>query len=180
METGTSTTATTLVFMTGASTAFSRTWRVKVSQIECSNLNRPPTDCVQYFTATSDTASSYNYPNEILETQNFSTCVRAAQGFCSIRWAEGSGTTDGFEIDHIALTDAETTTCPNAYVGFNSGSTSSATNMICGDIFNPVDGQTSNGNYVQQTTPFNMFFKSKTGQTMGRGYGLEYAQVPCT
>ena len=35
------------------------------------NISRAPTDCVQYFTGVSGTVQSYNFGNQILQSQNY-------------------------------------------------------------------------------------------------------------
>ncbi|KAF2344298.1 hypothetical protein FHG87_024946 [Trinorchestia longiramus] len=36
-------------------------WSIKVTQIPCNSADRAPTGCLQYFTTTSGTISSFNY-----------------------------------------------------------------------------------------------------------------------
>ena len=53
----------TLAFTFGTSTV-SRTWEIKVTQIECTNLARPNTPgCLQYFTGTTGRIETFNYGN---------------------------------------------------------------------------------------------------------------------
>ncbi|XP_063611876.1 uncharacterized protein LOC134785456 [Penaeus indicus] len=43
---------------------FDREWEIEVTQIECSSPYRPPSNCLQYFTGSQGTFSSFNYvPN---------------------------------------------------------------------------------------------------------------------
>ena len=46
---------------------------------------RAPTDCVQYYTGTSGTIISYNWPNSIIDNLDYTSCVRQEQGnaFCT-------------------------------------------------------------------------------------------------
>ena len=45
----------------GAAQAIGRTWEIKVSQIECQNLNRPPSGCLQYHTQTEGRFQTFNF-----------------------------------------------------------------------------------------------------------------------
>ena len=59
----------TLAFTFGSST-LARTWEIKVTQLECSNTNRPyDTGCLQYFTGTSGRIETFNFAgsNSILQ-----------------------------------------------------------------------------------------------------------------
>ena len=51
----------TLAFTFGTST-IARTWEIKVTQLECSNTNRPyDSGFLQYFTGTTGRIESFNY-----------------------------------------------------------------------------------------------------------------------
>merc|ERR1712062_36432 len=106
----------------------SKQWNILARQIACTSDWKAPTDCVQYFTAISDTVDSYNFGNQLLQKQNYDNCVRQAKGYCRIQWQQNSATTpDSFQIDTDAdtATAAATTglnTCPLGYVEIPSGS----------------------------------------------------------
>ena len=71
-----STTSTTLAFTIGSG----GTWKIKVTQIECSNWNRPPPDCEQWITGKSGSVTSYNWANVQLRNTDFTHCIRREQG----------------------------------------------------------------------------------------------------
>ena len=51
-----------LDFTFGTSTTVSRTWEVKVTQIECSSVSRPyDSGCLQYHTGTTGRFTSFNF-----------------------------------------------------------------------------------------------------------------------
>ena len=56
------------------------TWKIKVAQIECSNLARAYPDCDQYVTGATGTISSYNWPNIQLKAKDYQHCIRREQG----------------------------------------------------------------------------------------------------
>ena len=45
----------------GAAQTIGRVWEIKVSQIECENLNRPPSGCLQYHTQTEGRLQTFNF-----------------------------------------------------------------------------------------------------------------------
>ena len=71
IETGRSSTAATLNVDTGTSSTFSRSWRIKVTMIECVNPNRAPTDCVQYYTGLAGQIESFNNNDVMIRNQNY-------------------------------------------------------------------------------------------------------------
>ena len=52
----------TLAFTFDAS-AQTRSWEIKVTQIECTNRSRPPSGCLQYFTGATGRIETFNYAN---------------------------------------------------------------------------------------------------------------------
>ena len=171
------------VALNNGDTATSRTWRVKVTQYQCSNLAKAPHDCGQYYTGTSGTTQNYNYPNVVLQSQNSSTCIRKAAGFCSINWSEAGNTSpDAFLLGDVTIA-AETTTCTIAYVAFPNisvGPTAVVANTLCGGFLSTIDADIQSGVVTQTTPPFNFYFRSSNaGQTSATGYNLQWNQVPC-
>ena len=79
-ETGVTGTAGSITIATGV-TNTDRTWKIKISYIECSNLARAPPGCVQYFTGTANTIMSYNFlGNLLLQGQDYENCIRQEEG----------------------------------------------------------------------------------------------------
>ena len=76
LENARSTTATTLAF----TIATGGTWKIKVAQIECSNLARAYPDCDQFVTGATGTISSYNWPNIQLKAKDYQHCIRREDG----------------------------------------------------------------------------------------------------
>ncbi|XP_059086990.1 uncharacterized protein LOC131883519 [Tigriopus californicus] len=60
METGDSGTAGIATITIGPMIG-TRTYQIKVTYLECSNLSKAPTDCVQYFTGVRGEFQSYNF-----------------------------------------------------------------------------------------------------------------------
>ena len=86
VETGRSTTATTLTF----DSTMASSWRVKVSYIECNSRSRAPEGCLQYYTGVSGEFKSFSF-NDMDTNMLFSTdyclCIRRENGFCSIDYS---------------------------------------------------------------------------------------------
>merc|ERR1712183_113470 len=70
----------------------SKQWNILARQIACTSDWKAPTDCVQYFTAISDTVNSYNAGNQLLQKQNYDNCIRQGKGYCRIQWKQNSAT----------------------------------------------------------------------------------------
>merc|ERR1712012_11136 len=87
VETARSTSNTEIAVTPGASPNGIVKMRVKVTQIECYSTTKAPADCLQYYTALSDTVTSFNYPTVIISEMMYTACVRQIEGFCGIVWA---------------------------------------------------------------------------------------------
>ena len=98
LETGSSTTSTTLSFEIASTGGGS--WKIKTTQIECSSNARAPTDCVQYFTGISGEIRSFNFDGGIqLRDIQYTICVRRESGFCGIQYTVQDNTTpDSFDL----------------------------------------------------------------------------------
>jgi hypothetical protein len=93
----------TLAFTFGTST-LARSWEIKVTQLECSNTNRPyDSGCLQYFTGTTGRIESFNYAgsNSILQhlaLQNYNICIRKNAGYSCITYTVCDAT--GFSVSN--------------------------------------------------------------------------------
>jgi len=73
-----------------AGPSFSRTFSVKISQIECDSLAKAADGCLQYYTGVAGTVESFNYNNAAglqLSDTDYSVCVRMERNFCGIQYA---------------------------------------------------------------------------------------------
>ncbi|CAL4070950.1 unnamed protein product, partial [Meganyctiphanes norvegica] len=69
-------------------------WNVKATQIPCSSRYSAPSGCLQYYTETSGTVSSFNpmtRPTESDGTReiadlDYGICIQMADGYCGITW----------------------------------------------------------------------------------------------
>merc|ERR1712001_650566 len=152
VEQGTSSTATSLGFTLGSKTT-GFMYKIKVSQIECSNLSLPPHDCGQYFTGVSGTFKSYNYPTSMLALADYGICFRKERGYCAISYGPNNNAAGLTVFDLNPSIGTETTACASAYVaipnlartGYVAAIEPAVTNsilttgIICGDGFNHGD-----------------------------------------
>jgi len=70
-----------------------RTWNIQIMQISCTAAWRPTAGCLQWFTGSTGTIASYNYAGGVhLANQEYTNCIRAEQGKCSISYAATSST----------------------------------------------------------------------------------------
>lgn len=98
-------TAITIVVTATSSTTFSRRWNIKLVQLGCGCPGLAPNGCLQYYTGTTGTISSFNYgtsANTVLSASgvtgtrqivnlNYGICIRMEAGYCSIQYSQ-SGT----------------------------------------------------------------------------------------
>jgi len=184
VETARSTTATTIVVSMKAGAA--KRWNIRVSQIECTNTNKAPANCVQYFTGTTGTLTSYNYlatGGIELTQQNMAVCVRAEANNCKIQYTATGATSFGVGAANTGA--ASTTACAisqlviprvigaNAYGGF-----------VCGGAFSATDASTVDSS-INQAAPFRINYRtnlvaSGTAATANtQGFSVAYAQTGC-
>lgn len=195
VEQATKTTSTSLGFtLVSATTGF--TYKIKISQIECSNLSLPPQDCAQYFMGVSGTFKSYNYPTTMLALANYGTCFRKERGYCSIMYGPNRNAAGLTTFDLDPSNGAETTTCAAAYVAIPNLVTTAevaaaapgvidgyqTTGIICGDGFNHIDAVANayDSTPVQSSPPFLIQTRTHaTDVSTSLGYNLAWTQRPC-
>jgi len=77
----------TLTFITTGD--YNRTFKMKVTQIECGAINRAFEGCLQYYNEVSGVLSSFNYniaEGLQLSNQDYTICIRNERGFCGISY----------------------------------------------------------------------------------------------
>jgi len=121
LDAGSGTTGATLALTTLATDVADGTknWRIKVSQIECTNVSRAPPGCLQYMTGVTNIFTSFNWDGTPLNgvttpgarqlaDQNYRLCFRQEQGMCKIQYSESP-------IDSAATPVADTASGINAF-----------------------------------------------------------------
>ena len=126
----------------------------------CTAEWRPPTDCLQWFTGTTGFIPSYNYPSGThLANQDYSICIRAEQGYCSISYAQVS--TTGFQLSGQTPSSAAVvgSSCTEDYLLIMQGGScpapdSSTNDRFCGSLLAESTGATSATSVCTQKLPF--------------------------
>jgi len=92
-----------------------RALEVQVSQIACTDPNKPPEGCTQWYTGVSGTIRSYNYPGGYhLASQEYIICLRREEGYCSNSYYADD---DGFKVSGTAAsTSSNGATCITDYI----------------------------------------------------------------
>merc|ERR1711963_1289033 len=94
-----------------------KSWRIKVSQIECDSTTRAPNGCLQYFLENTNTIQTFNWDGAttragadggLLAAQDYRACIRQNAGMCTIQWTESvvTGTADAFDFNSAMAMDA--------------------------------------------------------------------------
>ncbi|XP_066947494.1 uncharacterized protein [Macrobrachium rosenbergii] len=172
---------------------FTRNWEILVTQIPCSSPQRPPGNCLQYYTGPQGAFSSFNYlqggPSQYLNNLNYAVCLRKEAGFCSIVYDNTvNGVKQDFEIVNFRIGPSLATSvvpvgeagvgliqCPDDYLIM-------AGTRLCGDRLNDgsTNPQPTNSAPVTDSTngPFTVQFITNT-ESVGQGFRLHYQQYPC-
>ncbi|CAL8082881.1 unnamed protein product [Orchesella dallaii] len=188
---------------------YSRSWKVKITQIRCTELGRAPEGCLQYYKGVSGVIRSYNFDftaGQQLSNQDYTACIRVERNFCGIRY---TACNDNVQFNQQAnqRTRAFSLNGQNAQtqIGAMVGATSCvadwitipcATNSgrvmqqggaicqdrICGDTFNSEVSMQQMPVY-SYAKPFRIHYHTDANETNdvgNRGYCLNYIQQPCT
>merc|ERR550532_972213 len=188
--------------------SFSRSFSIKVTQIDCTSLNKAGDGCLQYFTGVSGNVFSYNY-NDGSELQlsntDYTICVRMERNFCGIQYtacpdtvnspamsfsitggspAEGSVVGTNCATDWITVPCATNSNQPTT----QSGTPSVCVDRICGMVFNSVTAAstTTSVPVTSYSKPFNIRVHTDSlegsttpAEASNRGFCLNYVQQPC-
>jgi len=186
-------------------TTISRSWEIKVTQIECSSISKPyDSGCLQYFTGTTGRLTSFNFDQSSttlfahLPSQNQNICIRQEAGFCCVQYNVCSDTNSWAFHNADPAVSAIGTECTVDYVeilgiAYTCESTQLNT-RLCGPVFHIYKGATvANGNAMSLcdcTRPFTVQFVTNAANIAlspaaiathpQRGFCLEYTQVGCS
>lgn len=163
-----------------------RSWRIKVSQIECHSRMKAPQGCLKYFTGTRNTVKSFNWDGTaacttgcLISSQDYRTCFRQEAGMCGMQFTESvtDGVANAFQLDdangNVIKSGSTTTTCAmdgadvcgNAvadtcsYIQIPGGSLNTANgngDVFCGDFLNPTMGAVGAAAVFTTMKPFEL------------------------
>ena len=184
----------TLSFTWTSSTT--RSWNIHIMQIACTATWRPPQGCLQYFTGTTGYIYSYNYAGGYhLASQQYTNCIRAEAGYCSIAYTAVS--TTSFQLSLITPTASPAAigavgdSCTQDYISVPiGGQTAGATtnyDRFCGSLLVYTAGTT--GQTIKtQKMPFQVGVSfdsteldedNPAGTEWSKGFYLYYTQTAC-
>ncbi|XP_048488813.1 uncharacterized protein LOC105380153 [Plutella xylostella] len=199
----------TITITATAATVFSRRWNIKLTQLGCDCPGIAPNGCLQYYTGTSGTITSFNYgtaANQALSTSlvtgtrqmvnlNYGICIRMEAGYCSIQYAQAAGDPYSFTVTGD-VEGADATVLGTALGAANNGACTTdfvvipdpvvaatqvpvGTDRFCGIGFVPV---------VSNVKPFVLYVVTNANEgatatappdIANRGFSLAYTQVAC-
>merc|ERR1739838_565451 len=87
IDIGPSETATTTIGFTFMALAATRSWEIKVTQLECGNPMTPPDGCLQWHTGSAGQLTTFNFAGNGLHlaNQNYNICIRQEMGMtCTV------------------------------------------------------------------------------------------------
>ncbi|CAG4942041.1 unnamed protein product [Colias eurytheme] len=104
--------AITITIAATLSTTFSRRWNIRLTQLGCDCPGLAPNGCLQYYTGTTGTISSFNYgsaANSVLSASlvtgtrqlanlNYGICIRMEAGYCGIQYSQAAGDQFSFTV----------------------------------------------------------------------------------
>lgn len=179
-------------------TTGTRTWNIHVMQIACTAKWKPPEGCLQYYTGTTGTISSYNFLGGThLANQLYSNCIRAERGYCTISYAP-TGTTN-FELSAqtpapitAPTTDYLGDTCTTDYIIIAGGGTAPDANenydRFCGGIMRASAAIATVATVFTSKMPFHVGVVTDgteldsppaTTTEYSKGFQIYYSQTAC-
>jgi len=196
----------TLAFTFNAA-AGTRNWEIKVTQVSCRGITKPPKGCLQWHQGATGRITTFNFPpttESHLAKQDYSICIRQEKGFCCVRYqvcqdAATMGTAMTLYVkdggaDTKAMVDS---LCTSDFVGISGASATCnkpgggvaapVHTKFCGAKLNVEANAKVNIPVCDCTSPFavriftDMVSDEGAGDNkhVSRGVCLEYTQIPC-
>merc|ERR1712172_223429 len=150
IDIGPSETATATIGFTFMAIAATRSWEIKVTQLECGNPMSPPDGCLQWHTGSAGQLTTFNFAGNALHLadQDYNICIRQEMGMtCTVYTVCAAIAGQGLPY---SLNNRDVTGLPAAALGFTdntctedfieiSGSSEVChatvlTNKYCGDV----------------------------------------------
>jgi len=153
---------------------------IMVTQYDCKGQLGGPPGCLQYFTGTTGTVSSFNYlststTRRHLSNQDYEICFRREKGYCSIchiatafglslslsATAAQGAIASNCQLDYLEIPDGKTQA--NAKL---TAHTATVANRYCGRFMATTSAATANASVCSATRPFKMAFRTNAGETI--------------
>jgi len=183
-----------------------RQFEIKVTQIFCNTISKPPDGCLQWLTGTDGRLTSFNFaPNtQHLADQNYNICIRQEKGFCCTKY-QVCDDESSFSLDLVAMGadptmafSAEDELCKEDHIVIEAstsqcGSLVDTSNRYCGQHLADSTMTLANLEICDCTAPFIVGIKTENTQDAllgdpadptlavikSRGICLNYVQIPC-
>jgi hypothetical protein len=190
-----------------ARTSLTRSWKIVVYHYACGYENLPPEGCLQYFTGTSGTVSSFNFKTGVnnnnpgtsdgyslhLSSTRYSICVRREEGYCSIAWSQTvAGAGNGFSVSTDGFVGESS--CSGDYItiidGYGAGEEACSRSRYCGLELKTAGGSGCStetaGTVYSKVMPFLVEVVTDSTETSStpsdtgqKGFFLSYQQLVC-
>jgi len=157
-----------------------RAMDIMITQYDCKSMLGGPPGCLQYFTGTTGTVSSFNYDSTSttkrhLSNQDYEMCFRRESGYCSICYiATAFGLS--LSLSDTAAQGAIVSNCQLDYLQIPDGMTqanaklttqgTTASNRFCGRFMATTSAATANASVCSSNRPFRMAFRTTSGETI--------------
>merc|ERR1712193_571694 len=188
-------TVSTLTVTLGSATS-GRKWKIKVTQIECDSMSLAPPGCLQYYTGSSGTITSFNgasTTNQMLQNQQYTACIRTEAGMCSFAVTQtrvGTATPDAFDLDGATSTASTSilgTSCFAQFAYLVIPNTGVTVPNYCGTFLAPAHVTTPStataaaeaSAVISNVKPFTIGVVSLAAPNSAQGFSVNYSQLPC-
>lgn len=183
-----------LNFAFGAGANGNRVWEIKVSELFCRSVLRPPSGCLQYLIGSKGTLETFNFAgnNGHLINQNYGICIRQEQGFCCVQYYtcdvdnSFSLDTNGNLIAGMSLVDTQ---CSKDYINIegssSTGNLANVRNRYCGTVLSDNNFAVKASLPISDCTqPFIVRIRTDDlrdadATRLSRGVCLTYTQIAC-
>jgi len=177
-------------------------WRIKVVQVPCWSASRAPPGCLQYFTGTRATVSSFNWDGTtacstgcLLRQQGYRVCFRPEKGMCGMAYSQvysASTSVDTFDMTESGIyartTTAQCDAISNAYVEISTADVQSEDRYCGAYLAQTADGTKAAGGalgagivYASEANPWNFGVYALSGAKQDKvgGFHIVAQQLPC-
>merc|ERR1712087_573753 len=186
-----------------------KNWNILLTQIECDAPWRAPGDCLQWFTGTSGTITSFAYQTQLLiKDHTYNSCIRTEVGMCGIKYCQSAATSTisntfnmfggtstgaakGFKcnaatygmviIPNLTLDGVNKLQGNMADAAIATAAEAAASyDVQCGETFG-LDGLKSSSCLASRIMPFRVGVSTNGMTTVASatGFSLDYEQTPC-
>jgi len=148
IDIGPGATATATIGFTFMALAATRSWEIKVTQLECGNAMRPPDGCLQWHTGSAGQLTTFNFAGNTLHlaNQNYNICIRQEMGMtctvytvCAAIAGQGLPFSLSWGVTAVPATAKGSSdfACTNDFIEISGSSetcgATTLTNKYCGD-----------------------------------------------